>query len=117
MMPDANNVFQAAESGQKPCRSCVDFKSWSSAMRTRNISKTAIVEGKDKGEEAERPRRPDCPLDKNELGQATWGLLHTMAATYPEKPNVEQKEDTRQFFSVLSRLYPCEYCANDMREE
>lgn len=120
-MPDVNNVFQASETGQKPCRSCVDFKTWSSMMKSRNISKTAGVPGaKSEGgtkEDDEKPRRTDCPLDKNELGNGTWGLLHTMAAVYPDKPTIQQKEDTKQFFTILSRLYPCEYCASDMREE
>lgn len=121
-MPDVNNVFQAVENG-KPCRTCMDFKTWSNAMRGRNLSKSAAVTGAQQGSDnieagdKEKPRRSDCPYDKNELGNATWGLLHTMAATYPDKPTTQQIEDTSQFFTVLGRLYPCEYCASDMRDE
>lgn len=65
----------------------------------------------------EMPRRPDCPLDKDQLGAATWSFLHTMAAVYPEKPEKQQVEDTKRFFGLLGRLYPCEHCAKDLTVE
>lgn len=40
-----------------------------------------------------------------------------MAAHFPEKPNESQQKDVKQFFSSLSRLYPCEPCAQDMQIE
>lgn len=58
-----------------------------------------------------------CPLDKDDLGHSTWNLLHTMAAVYPEKPTVSQKEDVKNFFSILSRTYPCDVCAKDLAKE
>lgn len=63
------------------------------------------------------PRRPDCPLDKDQLGAATWSFLHTIAAVYPEKPEKQQMEDTKTFFGLLGRIYPCEYCAKDLTIE
>lgn len=93
------------------------------------------------------PQRADCPWDKDQLGRSTWGLLHTVssywdmwtvrinvyisvsfdvlthvlyfqvAAHYPEQPNDEQKKDIKGFFNILSRLYPCEFCAKDFRQE
>lgn len=68
-------------------------------------------------QEAEAPPREDCPWDKNQLGRSTWGLLHTIAAHYPEEPTVNQQKDVKGFFSNLSRLYPCEYCARDFQKE
>lgn len=58
-----------------------------------------------------------CPLDKDELGQSTWNLLHTMAATYPDKPTEVQKQDVKSFFGILSRTYPCDICAKDLGKE
>lgn len=58
-----------------------------------------------------------CPLDKDELGRSTWNLLHTMAAVYPNKPTESQKQDVKTFFGVLSRNYPCEFCAKDLGKE
>lgn len=63
------------------------------------------------------PRRDDCPWDKDALGKSTWGLLHTVAAQYPDEPSPQQQTDVKGFFNILSRLYPCEHCAKDFRKE
>ncbi len=57
-----------------------------------------------------------CPLDRAELGQYTWGLLHTIAANYPESPTVEEKQQAYNLIIALSILYPCPVCAKDFRE-
>lgn len=62
-------------------------------------------------------KHKDCPLDREELGKATWGVLHTMAAKYPDKPNETQKTEVKTFYGILSRTYPCESCAKDLRQE
>lgn len=62
---------------------------------------------------------PLGPKDENEfrvlLGRATWRLLHTMAARYPEQPDDQRKQRTSQFLDLLSHLYPCPQCAAHMR--
>ncbi|KAH8396064.1 hypothetical protein KR222_002524, partial [Zaprionus bogoriensis] len=104
------------------CRTCNDFKSWSKQQRL--ISNTQAA--KEKHMAAEKltvnaagvaAPRDDCPLDKVRLGISTWGLLHTMAAFYSDNPTDTEKRDMRTFFEVLSRLYPCEYCAKDFRTD
>lgn len=35
-------------------------------------------------------------LSKEELGRATWTLLHGIAAQYPEQPSRQQKKDVKQ---------------------
>lgn len=61
--------------------------------------------------------RTDCPLDKDELGTRSWGLLHTIAAKYPDQPTPQEKRDICTFFSVFSRIYPCPHCAADFRDQ
>ncbi len=56
-----------------------------------------------------------CPVDKEKLGRGTWDLIHTIAATYPENPSVEQMRNTELFFRTLSDVYPCPYCAADFQ--
>lgn len=73
-----------------------------------------IVSFQDKSE-GKPPK--DCPLDKNELGRSSWGLLHTMAAHYPDSPTDQNKSDVKVFFDTLSRLYPCDWCSKDFQEE
>lgn len=57
----------------------------------------------------------DCPPDVETLGRSTWTLLHTMAATYPEKPSPSQQSDMLSFVGLFSRLYPCWVCAEDFQ--
>ncbi|CAO1428953.1 unnamed protein product [Diamesa serratosioi] len=106
-----NNAAQ----GKEKCRTCVDFKSWAKQQR-KSLSTTDVKKDENK-EVQESPLREDCPWDKNMLGKSTWGLLHTIAANYPEKPTPENQKDVSSFFSILSRLYPCEYCAKDLQVE
>jgi FAD-linked sulfhydryl oxidase len=59
---------------------------------------------------------PDCPPDIDVLGRSSWNLLHSIAASYPERPSLQQRRDARQFISSFSRLYPCHWCATDFQE-
>ncbi|KAG8236829.1 hypothetical protein J437_LFUL017286 [Ladona fulva] len=99
----------------KPCRTCVDFKTWSrlqkEAMDTKN------QECAEDPPEKKNLKDHGCPLDKDELGKTTWAVLHTIAAKYPEKPTETQKDDMKKFISLFSRFYPCEYCAKDFRQD
>jgi len=58
-----------------------------------------------------------CPPDTVELGRGSWGLLHSVAAYFPDKPTEEQQQDGKTLLGIVSRLYPCEICAEDLREE
>ena len=58
----------------------------------------------------------ECPLDLTELGQGTWGFLHTMAAYYPDTPTAEQQRNMTQFFKSFSQVFPCKDCAQDLEE-
>ncbi|XP_019872173.2 FAD-linked sulfhydryl oxidase ALR [Aethina tumida] len=96
----------------EPCRSCVSFSDY--LKQTKKKIKQDLASGETV---QEIPTRNDCPLDKDELGSKTWGLLHTMAARYPEKPSEKQQDDMRTFFKVFSQFYPCDHCAEDFRKD
>ena len=76
---------------------------------------TTSVQVKDNGvndDEEERRR-------KEELGRATWTLLHTYAAALPEGPNAmskQQRRDARALVTLLTRVYPCEECASHWKD-
>lgn len=57
-----------------------------------------------------------CPVDKDQLGRSSWDLLHTIAASYPTTPSHSEKKAARDFLLALGVLYPCSFCAKDLRE-
>ncbi|KAJ4966888.1 hypothetical protein NE237_018737 [Protea cynaroides] len=56
------------------------------------------------------------PLTKEELGRATWTLLHTIAAQFPDHPTKQQRRDVKELMAILSRIYPCKECADHFKE-
>ncbi|RWR77997.1 FAD-linked sulfhydryl oxidase ERV1 isoform X2 [Cinnamomum micranthum f. kanehirae] len=60
--------------------------------------------------------QPAMPVSKEELGRATWTLLHTLAAQFPDHPTRQQRRDVKELMSILSRIYPCKECADHFKE-
>eukprot|EP00045_Choanoeca_perplexa_P000117 m.13037 g.13037 ORF g.13037 m.13037 type:complete len:174 (+) comp10084_c0_seq1:99-620(+) len=58
-----------------------------------------------------------CPLNRRELGRASWAFLHTMAAFYPEHPTEKQQEDMSNFMWTFATVYPCGYCGDTTWQE
>ncbi|KDN61652.1 putative Erv1/Alr family protein [Colletotrichum sublineola] len=81
------------------------FSSWASQMNGSLRKGASVTSGP----------ADDCPPDVEALGRGTWQLLHSIAATYPEKPSPAQKEDLRGFMRLFSKLYPCWVCAEDFQ--
>lgn len=96
---------------EKPCKACVDFKDWlKQGVTTTDAEQKPILE-------KQISINSDCPLMRDDLGRASWSLLHTMAAYYPNKPKQEEQESMNQFISSFSKLFPCPECRTDFQEE
>ncbi|KAK9988594.1 hypothetical protein SO802_028833 [Lithocarpus litseifolius] len=83
-----------------------------SKVNPSNTDSTASLQPKhilDKGKSA-------SPVTKEDLGRATWTFLHTLAAQYPVNPTRQQKKDVKELMAILSRLYPCNECADHFKE-
>ena len=60
-------------------------------------------------------RKAHCPLDKDALGDATWGMLHSTAAYYPDTPTPQEQSLAAGLIHGIAGLYPCTYCREDFR--
>jgi len=98
----------------KPCRTCTSGATWKAMMKTSAFTPTAKAPAKLTSTSETSPS--DCPPDVEALGRSSWTLLHTMAASYPERPSLQQQSDAKSFVSSLSRLYPCYWCASDFQK-
>lgn len=63
------------------------------------------------------PSAPSCPPDVEELGRSSWDLLHSIAATYPEKPSEAEQSALLGLLKALPILYPCRHCAQALQED
>lgn len=53
---------------------------------------------------------------KERVGRATWTLLHTIAAEYPDPlPTEEYRRQLEDWLHLLPSVYPCEECAAHMK--
>jgi len=101
----------------KPCRSCTDIASWRAMSKKQPLRPNAIPSTAPPASDTSQLQPPsDCPPDVEQLGRSSWTLLHSIAATYPERPSVQQQQDASQFVSSFSRLYPCHWCATDFQK-
>ncbi len=50
---------------------------------------------------------PAGPITKDDLGRATWTLLHTLAAQYPQNPTRRQQKDVQTLVRAAGSL--CSY--------
>jgi FAD-linked sulfhydryl oxidase len=67
------------------------------------------------------PPRPPPPaasagVTREALGRATWTLLHTLAARFPDHPTRRQRRDAESLIDALTRVYPCGECAAHFAE-
>ncbi|KAH9890870.1 augmenter of liver regeneration [Xylariomycetidae sp. FL2044] len=93
----------------KPCRACNSFASF------KSFSGAAAGAAGAAAVATNQPPPNDCPPDVETLGRSTWTLLHSIAATYPKKPNPSEQSDLKKFMGLFSRLYPCWVCAEDFQ--
>ena len=68
-------------------------------------------------QKADRLPRSEGPLTKDQIGNATWPILHKLSLSYPENPNPEQKQRIIKFINGFAWMYPCKVCAADLREK
>lgn len=89
------------------CRTCNTLSDFQFATRG-NLSLDTVVLPK-----KELTEKKECPPDVEQLGRSSWTLLHSIAATYPEKPTQDEQCKMREFIDLFGKFYPCWYCGED----
>lgn len=51
-----------------------------------------------------------------QLETATWTVLQTIAAQFPEVPTAKQQKDVEHLIESLARVFPCASCAEQFQE-
>ncbi|VDM57193.1 unnamed protein product [Angiostrongylus costaricensis] len=95
----------------KSCRACI------SVEELMKRAKQFATKRKGTEESSTSHEFKNCPVDKDELGRSTWNLLHTVSVYYPEKPTEVEKQTASTFMESLAKLYPCDFCAKDLRRD
>lgn len=121
-MATAATVEPKAEFEVENCRVCINVKDWAARVQKATLARkattgmaTAILVATGAEAETSMLAADQCPPDSAVLGRATWTLLHTMSAYYPQNPSPSQQADMHGFLSALARFYPCQHCASHMR--
>jgi hypothetical protein len=55
-------------------------------------------------------------LSKEKLGNYSWHILHSFAASYPKEPTADEKEAFVNLIKVFSLLYPCSKCRDHFKK-
>lgn len=53
------------------------------------------------------------PLNGSSLGRHTWAVMHSIAASYPNKPNKTEQDNFEMFFNGFIARYPC--CQDELQ--
>lgn len=49
-------------------------------------------------------------------GKKGWFFLHSVALNYPKNPSVADKENYKNFYTILQNTLPCSICANNYKK-
>lgn len=98
---------------------CADIQQMFHQTTSKNVKKkdTAEIPSIDNiDEQATRHDVFECPVDSSTLGRASWTLLHSIAAWYPNQPTTDDQSQMTNLFHSLAQFYPCSYCASDFQQ-
>eukprot|EP00039_Didymoeca_costata_P014423 m.232992 g.232992 ORF g.232992 m.232992 type:complete len:91 (-) comp16022_c0_seq34:1140-1412(-) len=76
------------EPNAKPCKVCHGFGEAFKKTKPKPKIDEAAHAKNENNKVASMGDKYGCPENSETLGKGSWSMLHTMAAYYPEKPNI-----------------------------
>jgi hypothetical protein len=55
-------------------------------------------------------------MDKNIWGKHFWFTIHYAALGYPKDASTEDKKNYKNFYEIISKVLPCDYCSSHYEE-
>ena len=115
---DASNIFKNMKCDERACSSKMDMMrramEFQQAPNDNKSSNTinskvtnALVDSSSSS--------TDCPLDKEELGNRSWSIIHTISINIPDQLTDTDRHHILQFLQSFAYLYPCHICAEDFQ--
>ena len=106
--PDLHDSFSSAVGGSRPQGKPAGAQHFASASAISSTAKDVMPQAV--------PGYPGSAAAggelaaREELGRATWTLLHTLAAQFPERPSRQQQKDARTLVSLLCHSCTAHAC-------
>ncbi|KAI0990308.1 hypothetical protein GJ496_004370 [Pomphorhynchus laevis] len=103
---------------KRMCRVCSDFADWLQGDKTVVNENKSIHNSTDTSQfEDQLVFKGNCPPNRGDIGRATWSLMHTAAAYFPDNPTEDTRRAMKDFINSMIHIYPCEECREDFQKE
>ena len=117
---DASNIFKNMKCDERACSSKMDMMKRAMEYQqapTDNKSNSTINSKVINTEVSSdsSSSSTDCPLDKEELGNRSWSIMHTISMNIPNQLSDADRTHILQFLQSFAYLYPCHICAEDFQ--
>ena len=120
-LSDPPNIFKNMKCDERACSSKMDMMrramEYQQAPTDNKISikSNSTVVNTEVSSYSSSSSSSDCPLDKEELGNRSWSIIHTISMNIPDQLTDKDRHHILQFLQSFAYLYPCHICAEDFQ--
>ena len=117
---DASNIFKNIKCDERACSSKMDMMRRAMEYQQAPIDSkhNSTINSKVISTEVSSyssSSSSDCPLDKEDLGNRSWSIIHTISMNIPNQLTDKDRHHILQFLQSFAYLYPCHICAEDFQ--
>ena len=116
---DASSIFKNMKCDERACSSKMDmmrrameYQQAPTDNKTSIKSNSTVVNTEVSSYSSSSS---DCPLDKEDLGNRSWSIIHTISMNITDQLSDKDRHHILQFLQSFAYLYPCHICAEDFQ--